>query len=149
MGMLVAAVRHSHRHRHPHPHPHGHGHGHDHGHRHGRPTGWLGLAGIGVAGGLVPSPSALVVLLASVGTGRAVVGVLLVLAYGLGMAGTLTAAGLLLLAVQRRISVADTRPARLLTRLGAAAPVALPLTTSAVVLLVGAGMAVRAAAGLT
>lgn len=139
-GMLVAAVRH--------PHPHRHPHGHHHDHDHGRPTRWLGLAGIGVAGGLVPSPSALVVLLASVGTGRAAVGVLLVLAYGLGMASTLTAAGLLLLAIQRRISIAGPRPARLLTRLAAAAPAALPLTTSAVVVLVGAGMAVRAAAAV-
>lgn len=131
-GMLVATVRHRAAHQHG-----------DH-HHHHRPAGRLGLAGIGVAGGLVPSPSALVVLLASVGTGRALLGVLLVLAYGLGMAGTLTAAGLLLLAVQRRVEVARTRPARLLARVRAAAPSAWPLTTAAVVLIVGAGLAVRA-----
>jgi ABC-type nickel/cobalt efflux system permease component RcnA len=55
---------------------------------------------MGVAGGLVPSPSALVVLLGATYLGRAWFGVVLVLLYGLGMAGTLTVAGLLLLRAQ-------------------------------------------------
>lgn len=40
-----------------------------------------------LAGGLVPSPSALVVLLAAIALGRTIFGVALVLVYGLGMAG--------------------------------------------------------------
>jgi ABC-type nickel/cobalt efflux system permease component RcnA len=160
IGMLVAVARgrtsHPHVHGHAHDtghardpgHDHGHDHDHGHGHHHGRRTGRLGLAGIGVAGGLVPSPTALVVLLASIGMGRAIFGVLLVLAYGLGMAGTLTAAGLLLLAVRRRVSLAERRSVRLLARLGAAAPAAWPLITSALVLVVGAGLTLRAAAVL-
>jgi high-affinity nickel-transport protein len=52
---------------------------------------------MGVAGGLVPSPSALVVLLGAIGLGHTAFGVLLVAAYGVGMAGGLTAAGLLLI----------------------------------------------------
>jgi ABC-type nickel/cobalt efflux system permease component RcnA len=48
---------------------------------------------MGIAGGLVPSPSALIVLLGAVGLGRTAFGVLLVLAYGAGMAAMLTAAG--------------------------------------------------------
>jgi ABC-type nickel/cobalt efflux system permease component RcnA len=104
----------------------------------------LGLAGIGVAGGLVPSPSALIVLLAAVGLGRAAFGVLLVIAYGLGMAATLTAAGLLLLAVQRRVTRTSGRLSRLATRL----PRAAPLVTSGLVVLIGVGLAVRAGAGL-
>src|SRR6185312_13755885 len=86
---------------------HGHDHGHGHSPGHGDPrrrTSRLGLAGIGLAGGLVPSPSALVVLLAAIGLGRTGYGVLLVVAYGIGMATTLTGAGLLLLAVQRRLA---------------------------------------------
>lgn len=110
----------------------------------------MGLAGIGIAGGLVPSPSALVVLLAAVGLGRTAFGVLLVLAYGAGMSATLAGAGLLLLAVQRRLARATSRTAgatwvnrlrSLAARLGAATPAA----TAALVLAVGAGLALRAA----
>lgn len=61
------------------------------------------LVGMGVAGGLVPSPSALVVLLGAIALGRTAFGVLLVLAYGLGMAAVLTAAGLLLVRVRERV----------------------------------------------
>jgi ABC-type nickel/cobalt efflux system permease component RcnA len=97
------------------------------------------MIGLGIAGGLVPSPTALLVLLGAIAFGRTAFGVALVLAYGLGMAATLTAAGLLLVRV--RHSVLD-RPA--FTRLRAA----LPLTTSGLILLVGLGMAVRAGAAV-
>jgi hypothetical protein len=89
-----------------------------------------------------------VVLLASVGLGRTVFGVLLVLAYGLGMAGTLTLAGFLLLAVQSRVALARSRPARLLARLGTTAPTMWPMVTSALVLVVGVGLVVRATVAL-
>jgi ABC-type nickel/cobalt efflux system permease component RcnA len=94
---------------------------------------------------LVPSPSALVVLLGAIGLGRAGFGVLLVLAYGIGMAGTLTAAGLLLLAVQRRVSRSrlGARLAPLGTRLRGAASTG----TAALVVLVGLGLTLRALAG--
>jgi nickel/cobalt transporter (NicO) family protein len=118
---------------------------HEHSHPHAHHPGRLWLAGMGVAGGLVPSPSALVVLLAAVGLGRAVFGVVLVLAYGLGMAATLTAAGLALLAVQRRLDRSDGRVARWAASISAG----LPFVTAAVVLLVGVGLAARAAATLT
>jgi nickel/cobalt transporter (NicO) family protein len=97
------------------------------------------MIGLGVAGGLVPSPTALLVLLGAVGFGRTLFGVGLVLAYGVGMAATLTAAGLLLVKVRSRWL---DRPNRLLTRVRTA----LPLTTSGLILLVGIGMAVRATA---
>ena len=51
------------------------------------------LALIGMAGGLVPTPSALVVLLGATALGRAWFGVALVGVYGIGMASTLVAAG--------------------------------------------------------
>ncbi|MGH4022502.1 MAG: hypothetical protein ACRDT0_25340, partial [Pseudonocardiaceae bacterium] len=78
-------------HGHGHYHPHGHGHGAAlaSGDRLGRPA----LLGMGVAAGLVPSPSAMLVLLAAIGLGRTWFGVLLVLGYGIGMAATLTAVG--------------------------------------------------------
>jgi ABC-type nickel/cobalt efflux system permease component RcnA len=139
VAMLVNARR-----RQPHPHPHDHSPGHDHhhhhehAHRHSR----LGLAGIGLANGLVPSPSALVVLLGAIGLGRAGFGVLLVIAYGLGMAGALTGAGLLLLAVQRRTRL-PARLAPLAARLRGAGTAA----TAGLVVLVGVGLTVRALAG--
>ncbi len=66
-----------------------------------------GLVGMGIAGGLVPSPSALVVLLGAVALGRTAFGVLLVIGYGLGMAATLTIAGLLLVRLRERIESHD------------------------------------------
>jgi nickel/cobalt transporter (NicO) family protein len=140
IGMLVGIAR---RRRHEHHHRHGHDR---HQHHHERaPGGRLGLAGIGLAGGLVPSPSALVVLLGAIGLGRVGFGILLVLAYGAGMAGTLTAAGLLLLALQRRVSRGRlaARLAPLAGRLRGAATAG----TAALVVLVGLGLALRALSG--
>src|SRR5205823_6162900 len=61
-----------------------------------RPISPRALAAMGFAGGLVPSPSAVVVLLGAIALGRAWLGVALVVAYGAGMALTLCGAGLLL-----------------------------------------------------
>ncbi|MFC7482807.1 hypothetical protein ACFQX7_26355 [Luedemannella flava] len=87
----------------------------------------------------MPSPSALIVLLGAVGLGRTAFGVALVLAYGLGMAATLTAAGLLLLRLRGRWL---DRPTPLITRIRRL----LPTTTAGLVLLVGVTLAARAAA---
>lgn len=114
---------------------HGHGHGHGHGHAHRR----AGLVGMGVAGGLVPSPSALVVLLGAIALGRTWFGVVLVLAYGLGMAATLTAAGLLLVSLRERFGPR-------LARFRGIADFS-PVGTAALVVLVGVGLATRALAG--
>jgi len=50
---------------------------------------------MGLVGGLVPSPSALLLLLAAVALGRAWLGFALVVAFGIGMAVSLAAVGLL------------------------------------------------------
>lgn len=112
---------------------HAHGGGAEHSHWHGRGEHRRGLAALGIAGGLVPSPSALIVLLGAIALGRTGFGVLLVLAYGLGMAGSLTLAGLTLLTLRDRFSWL----ARLLTRV--------PNATGSLVLIVGAALAARAA----
>ncbi len=70
-----------------------------------------GLIGMGVAGGLVPSPSALIVLLGAIALGRTWFGVALVLAYGAGMAATLTATGLLLVRLADRARPSSIRAA--------------------------------------
>lgn len=100
---------------------------------------------MGVAGGLVPSPSALVVLLGAVALGRTWFGVLLVIGYGLGMAGTLTAVGLLLVRLRDRLERAD-RFAGMADRVGKLRGL-LPLVTASLVLIVGFGLTLRAATG--
>ena len=144
VGLLWQAlrVRRGHDHDHNHDHAHDHGHGHDHHHPHRRHR-RLGLVGMGVAGGLVPSPSAVVVLLGAIALGRTWFGVLLVLGYGLGMAATLTAAGLLLVRLSsgragRRI--AGLASGRLRT--------ATPAVTAGLVTVVGLGLAARSLAAI-
>ena len=136
-------------HDHPHPHPHPHGHDHDHDHHdhhdhHDRRVSRRGLIGMGVAGGLVPSPSALIVLLSAIALGRTAFGVLLVVAYGVGMASMLTLAGLVLVRVRDR---ARTRragsPTRALGRLGRRWSTLAAPATATLVVVVGLGVAVR------
>lgn len=91
---------HTHPHDHDHPHDHAHTHPHSVEHTHGgfththstAPT-LRGTILLGFAGGLVPSPSAVVVLVGAAALGQAWFGLLLVVAYGVGLALTLTAAG--------------------------------------------------------
>ena len=100
---------HSHEHEHPHDyghaHPHGHEHhrthDHEHGHSHlppgadGSPVTWRSLLGLGISGGLLPCPSALFLLLTAVSLDRVALGMVLVVAFSLGLAGVLTMVGLL------------------------------------------------------
>jgi len=154
VGLLRRAVRGRRAHSHVHPHVHATvgGHDHDHGHTHeplpaDAPISRRALVAMGVAGGMVPSPSALVVLLGAMALGRAWFGVVLVVAYGVGMAGTLTAAGLLLVrarkALDRRAATRTTGPARLawLAR-------TVPAVTASVIVVVGLFLAARGAAQL-
>jgi ABC-type nickel/cobalt efflux system permease component RcnA len=98
-----------------HGHAHEHGPGHAHPHPHGPLAGetsisWRGLIALGLSGGLVPSASALILLLGSIAAGRVGYGLVLVLGFGLGMAVVLAGIGLLLVharrLVERRPSVA-------------------------------------------
>lgn len=68
---------------------------------------------MGLAGGLVPSPSALVVLLGAIAIGRAWFDVVVITAYGASMAATLIAAGLLMARLRDRITafLARSHPA--------------------------------------
>ena len=137
-------------------HPHEHHHdadAHSHGgrtHSHApidvdRLMGWRGLVALGFAGGLVPSPSALVVLLGAIALGRTWFGLVLVIGYGVGMAATLTAAGLLLVRARNFIDRRARRAGS--NRLFAAARL-LPTATSSLIVVVGVALALRAAAKL-
>jgi nickel/cobalt transporter (NicO) family protein len=123
-----------------HDHDRDHDHDHEHHPHHHDETGaapirkaWLVL--MGVAGGLVPTPSALVVLLGATALHRVWFGVVLVALYGLGMAAALMSAGLLLVRAQRWLErnwYARPRTALLLRYL--------PAVTA--LLLVGGGLSV-------
>ncbi|MFJ7016364.1 HoxN/HupN/NixA family nickel/cobalt transporter [Streptomyces albogriseolus] len=150
---------HGHGHAHDRPHPHGHPHAHDHPHTslthtHGgrththsaAPT-LRGTILLGFAGGLVPSPSAVVVLVGAAALGHAWFGLLLVVAYGVGLALTLTAAGYAVVRAGGGVSRLLARrprwtsaPWAALVRRGA------PLGSACVVLILGAGLVFRGAA---
>jgi ABC-type nickel/cobalt efflux system permease component RcnA len=133
-GLLVIAVGASvfwtrWRDRRAHGHVHAHSHDHDHGH------GERGLLGIGVAAGLLPCPSALVVLLSAIALHRVAFGLALILAFSLGLAATITVIGLLAVLAQRVFSRTsfDGRLVR-----------ALPAVSALVILAVGVGITVNA-----
>lgn len=93
VGVGVHLVRRRHGHHHDHDHSHHHHHGHHHGA--GAPSPWSrkGLLALGLSGGLMPSPSAFMVLVSGLLTGRVLFAVVLVLMFGVGMACTLTGVG--------------------------------------------------------
>jgi nickel/cobalt exporter len=75
-------------------HRHGHEHHHHHGHEHEGDISRRGLLAVGVSGGLLPCPSALVVLLAAISLHRLVFGLVLIVAFSLGLALSITGIGL-------------------------------------------------------
>jgi nickel/cobalt transporter (NicO) family protein len=82
-----------------HVHDHDHHH-HDH-HHHPREVGWKGILGMGASAGLIPCPSALVVLLGAIAQHQVALGMALIVAFSAGLAATLTALGLLVVYAQR------------------------------------------------
>ena len=97
---------HSHDHDHDHHHDHDHAHSYDHDHHHG-PGGHShyiegdvtmgSLMALGASGGLVPCPSALVLLLGAISLGRVGLGLALLVAFSLGLALVLMGIGVLVL----------------------------------------------------
>ncbi|MFC9061134.1 nickel transporter [Streptomyces sp. NPDC057074] len=145
---------HTHAHDHDHDHDHDHGEGHDHPHEHGphththpvSPT-LRGTILLGFAGGLVPSPSAVVVLVGAAAVGHAWFGLLLVVAYGLGLALTLTAAGVAVVRLGGGVGRLLTRRPRWTSGpLAGMVRRATPLGSACVVVLLGAGLVFRGAA---
>ncbi len=110
--------------RHDRAHAHAHAHGHatstattrhdDHGHSHDPALGMRRLLGIGISGGIIPCPTALVVLLAAISLHRVGFGLVLILAFSLGLAATMTGLGLLAVAARgtfRRVNLERERRA--------------------------------------
>jgi nickel/cobalt transporter (NicO) family protein len=148
---------------HTHSHSASYSHGHDHDHHHG-PGGhthdhdalladalagtihnpkstihnrvsWRGLLALGISGGLLPCPSALVVLLGAIAIGRVGFGMLLIVAFSLGLAAVLTAIGLLLVYARGLFERMPTNG--LLLR-------ALPVASALIVVLAGLGITAAA-----
>jgi nickel/cobalt transporter (NicO) family protein len=139
-GLLVVGVgasvlrRRLRSHRHDHGHHHHHHHDHPHHHHHHEHDA-RGLLGIGVAAGLLPCPSALVVLLSAIALHRVGLGLALILAFSVGLAATITAVGLVAVLARRAFS-------RL--RLDGPLVRALPTVSAALILVVGAGITLNA-----
>jgi nickel/cobalt exporter len=116
VGAVLLAVRWRQRHR-----THEVGHGHEHGHEHGGSsdsasrvsgTDRAGIAAVAASGGLLPSPSAVVVMLGAIAADRIPLGVALVVTFSLGLATALVLAGVLSVYAKtwvRRFEVRATR----------------------------------------
>jgi ABC-type nickel/cobalt efflux system permease component RcnA len=131
LGVLRVRVRHARAHR---AHNHHH-HGHDHSHDVPDRVTWRGLAGMGAAAGLIPCPSALVVLLGAIAQHQVGLGLVLILAFSLGLAATLTGLGLAVVYGKRALARVRV-PSGLVTALPAASAV----------LIVGVGLVLTAQA---
>jgi ABC-type nickel/cobalt efflux system permease component RcnA len=136
---------------------HDHDHQHDHRHAHEVPPGspWKGLIALGLADGLTPSPSALVVLLAAVSLDRIGLGILLIVAFSVGLAAVLALVSLALVYARRVVDWLSARRSGLRSHslLGRASGVsaagsiiarALPVGAAVLLIGVGATLTVRA-----
>ena len=106
---------------------HGHGHVHSMPER-DRPLSRKSLAALAAVGGILPSPTALVVLLSTATAHRVAFGLSLIVAFSVGLAGALVAVGVFALRARELIR------RRLHSRLATA----LPVVSAAVI--VGAGL---------
>jgi nickel/cobalt transporter (NicO) family protein len=113
---------------------HHHDHG-DHDHDHDDALTPRGILGVGIAAGLLPCPSALVVLLSAIALHRIGLGLALIVAFSLGLATTITAIGLVAVLARRTFG-----------RLSLNGPFvgALPAVSAALILAVGLVITVRA-----
>ncbi|MFE1833678.1 urease accessory protein UreH domain-containing protein [Streptomyces sviceus] len=141
---------HGHTHDHDHPHDHSHALEHTHGgftHTHAVAPTVRGTILLGFAGGLVPSPSAVVVLVGAAALGQAWFGLLLVVAYGVGLALTLTAAGFAVVRLGSGVTrLLDRRPRLAASPMTALVRRTAPLMSAFVVVALGAGLVLKGAA---
>jgi len=109
----------------------------------GAGLGWKSLVVLGLSGGIVPSASALLLLLSAVSFHQIGFGMALIAVFGLGMAAVLVGVGMALVGAgalaARRLARYPLAPA-LLARL--------PLFTALVVVVFGVGITIQAVAQL-
>jgi nickel/cobalt exporter len=128
LGVLRSRVRKQHEHHHHHDHDHGHDHPHDR----------RSIIALGASAGLIPCPSALVVLLGAIAQAQIALGLLLIVAFSAGLATTLTTLGLAVVWTTRRATrFAPTGRAALALRV-------LPTASAVVICFLGAALTLRA-----
>ena len=115
-------------------HAHGHDHHHHH-HHHHHDISWKGVLGMGASAGLIPCPSALVVLLGAIAQHEVGLGLVLIVVFSLGLAATLTALGLAVVYAGRLTARLPVSP-RLVT--------ALPAVSAALIVAVGCVLTAQA-----
>ena len=125
-------------HHHGHGHPGDHHH-HAHDHHHDDSLTSKGILGVGIAAGLLPCPSALVVLLSAIALHRIGLGLALIVAFSLGLAATITAIGLVAVMARRAFGRLSLN-GRLVH--------ALPAVSAALILVVGVVITVKALPGV-
>jgi ABC-type nickel/cobalt efflux system permease component RcnA len=108
--------RHAHTHGHPHihydtshhalvhHHPHTHAAPPEHHHEQSQTVSFRQLLALGVTGGIIPCPAALVVLLSAFALHRVGFGLLLIVAFSIGLAAVLIAVGLVMVYAQNLLS---------------------------------------------
>src|SRR6185503_7720271 len=114
-----------------------HHHHHDHDHHHHELTD-RGLLAMGASAGLIPCPSALVVLLGAIAQAQVVLGLALIVAFSLGLAATLTVLGLAVVWTSGRVTRVRASGA------GALAIRVLPVASAVVIVALGAALTARA-----
>jgi nickel/cobalt transporter (NicO) family protein len=124
--VLLGRVRHRRAHSHGHHHHHHHGHGE---------LGWRSLTAVGISGGLIPCPSALVVLLAAISLHRIALGLGLIVAFSAGLALSITGIGLAAILAKRTFRRFELQ-GRVIGLL--------PAISALVIVVAGAAMTVRA-----
>ena len=130
----------SHSHESDHTHDDHSHHHHDHDHHHdpgpGDAVALPGLVALGVSGGIVPCPAAVVVLLSALALNRVGFGLLLIVAFSIGLAAVLIAIGILMVYA-----------GRFMARFHGEGPLIqrwLPLASSVVITVLGVGIAIQA-----
>ena len=127
-------------HHHHHTHDHGHDHDHhDHHHQHDDALTSKGILSVGIAAGLLPCPSALVVLLSAIALHRVGLGLALIVAFSFGLAATITGIGLVAVLARRAFS-----------RMSLEGPLVrtLPALSAALILVVGLVITAKAVPGV-
>lgn len=112
---------------------------HHHDHSHDDALTSKGILGVGLAAGLLPCPSALVVLLSAIALHRIGLGLALIVAFSIGLAATITAIGLVAVMARRAFG-----------RLSLDGPFvrALPAVSAGLILAVGVVITVKALPGV-
>ncbi|BDI28066.1 hypothetical protein CCAX7_001170 [Capsulimonas corticalis] len=140
---------HGHDHTHDHDHSHDHGHSHDGGHSHGfghhhhhhvpeGPITAKSLIALGISGGIVPCPSALVVLLSAIALHRIAYGLLLITSFSIGLASVLIAIGVAVVSASKLLQRVPRSDA--FTRF-------MPIFSAAAVTTIGVILVIRAIGG--